>query len=413
MKKNLFLLSLILALLVGGCAASVSETNEQTESAAETAQPTQPPTEAPTEAPDLLPSEVKVGMVFLGTENDGNVLAQSLRRDLTEAAVQAGMEEDQLIWKYNDREADWTQIEESILACVDEGCQLIFGGSREYEAVIAAIAEEYPDVMFACVGGSLMNGTNSGTFDISLAAAQYLCGAAAAAASPSGRIGFLAAKDDTDEEVTAGVNAFAYGAWSVNPDAVVDVGITGRWFLPEAETQGAEELANLGCDVIGGYIDGNAGQAAAAADGLYIVGAGVENADLYGDRAAAYVLYDWTGYFSMKISQVISRDVVGEAWAGDYYGGEAVFVLQNTSLENMLSQAVQQLAQWNPNAPETEAPETKAEEQTEPEQTEAEGQSEPEETAAPPAVDEETGYLDNVRIHYIEVVEPETAEAEE
>ena len=52
-------------------------------------------------------------------------------------------------------------------------------------------------------------------------------------------------------------------------------------------------------------------------------------------------------------------------------------------------------------------------EQTEPEQTEAEGQSEPEETAAPPAVDEETGYLDNVRIHYIEVVEPETAEAEE
>ncbi len=392
MKKIGILLSAAFILLLGGCAAAASQTEAaQTQTAlAETPAPT----EAPTEAPNLLPSEVKVGMVFLGTEDEGNVLAQSLRRDLTEAALAAGMEESQLVWKYNDRGADWTQIEDSILACVDEGCQLIFGGSREYEAVIAAIAEEYPEVMFACVGGSLMNGTNSGTFVIHLAQVQYLCGAAAAAQSSSGRIGFLAAKGSGDEEVTAGVNAFAYGAWSVNPDIVVEVGITGRWYLPEAEELGAEELTALGCDVIGGYTDGNAGLAYAAAGGQRVIAAGAEDSALYGEQAIAYALYDWTDYFSMKIGQAIGRDVAGEAWVGDYYGGQTPFALLDSSLEEIILQAQGQLEQWNPAAEETE--------------TEV-----PEETAAPPAIDEESGYLDNVRIHEIEVPEPETEEGQE
>ena len=212
--------------------------------------------------------------------------------------------------------------------------------------------------------------------------------------------------------MTAGVNAFAYGAWSVNTDVIVDVGITGRWYLPEAEEQGAGELEALGCDVIGGYTDGNAGAARAAADGHLVVAAGVENEEIYGGRAIAYALYDWTEYFSLKLSQVIGRDITGEAWAGDYYGGEAVFALRDSALEEILAQAADRLQQWNPNI---EVEETEAEEQTEPAATqeETELETEPEETIAPPEVDEETGYLSNVRVHYIEVKEPETTEAEE
>jgi len=336
-------------------------------------------TEAPTEPPTRQVTEIKVGMIFYGEENEGSLLADSLRQEMMEAASVLGMNEDQILMKYNSREADWTQIEESILACIDEGCQLILGCAREYEAVIAAIAEEYPDVMFACVGSTLYNGINSGTFTMDVGAAQYLQGALAGFMTDTNRVGFVAAKDKNDEAVTQAVNAFAYGVWSTNPDAIVDVAVIGKWFLPGAENHGREYLDGLGCDEIGSYTDVSIGE----------------------------LEYQWQQYFSMKLEQIIQKEVIGEAWCGNYYTGAVT-----SSLTAELPEYVWgELAKWGTMM--EEMPQETLPESEDP--SEGESQLEQESTLEETVVDttsQDETVLDETVIGEIELEETETEEAE-
>ena len=377
-------LALAGALTACGDQADVTTTAPETTAAiveASTEESTEETTEAPTEPLTRQVEELKVGMIFYGEENEGALLADSLYQEMMNAASGIGMDEMQILLKYNSREADWTQIEESILTCVDEGCQLILGCAREYEAVIAAIAEEYPEVMFACVGSTLYNGINSGTFSIDLGAAQYLQGAVAGLLTDTDRVGFVAAKDKNDTAVTQAVNAFAYGVWSTNQDAVVDVAVIGKWFLPGAENYAREYLDDLGCDQMGSYTDASIGGLA----------------------------YQWQQYFSYMLNQIIQKEVVGEAWCGDYYGGAVACDLTVDLPEYVWAE----LAKWGSVLEET-LEETEAESQEQPEESlsETENQSTAEdmtqeETEAPYEipdidVDRDTGYLPNVRIHEID-----------
>lgn len=386
------MLSVILALglLLAACRSAASG-EAQTESIVpETTAPAETETEPETEAlPETLDvSEIRIGMVFYGTEEESSVLSLSLREGLTEAAREAGMEESQIRWIYMDREADWTEIEDAILSCVEEGCQLIFGAAREYEGVIAAIAEEYPGILFASVESELSNGSNSGTYRIDLAAMQYLCGVAAALSDTSGHIGFLAAKDSDNEAVTAAVNAFAYGVHTVNPDAVVELEITGKWYLPESERQGIRDLQELNCHVVGGLTDCYAGLQLALENGFTIAAYGTDSwvSQEYQEQIAGTAGYRWERYFTYMIGQVIGKEVTGELWAGDYGTGAAGF---STARDWDLSACYELLQSWYPDrvpdeidAGETERPdETPAAdpEETQEETPETENETETEE----------------------------------
>lgn len=344
MAVRMLVIGLAMSYLLSGCGQNVEETTTEAPvtTEIETEETTEETTPAPTEPPTLDVAKMKVGMIFYGEEADGSLLADTLLREMKEAAEAVGMTEEQILIQYNSREADWTQIEESILSCIDSGCQLILGCAREYEAVIAAIAEEYPEIMFACVGSQLYNGTNSGIFDIDLGAAQYLCGAAAGLQTATGHVGFVAAKDKDDVIMTQAVNAFAYGVWSTNQEAVVDVAVIGKWFLPGAQEYGMDMLKGLGCDVTGGYTDLSIGT----------------------------LQYQWQQYFSMKLDQIIQKEVVGEAWRGDYYGGAVTW----DSAVELPDYVWSQFTQWDTTM--EEIPEIE--------------------------VDRDTGYLPNVRIHEID-----------
>ena len=402
MKKKMVFFCLAAIFLLAACGDRGGEATTavvETESPvvlASTEETTEQTTEAPTEPLTRQATEIKVGMIFYGEEHDDSLLAYSLYQEMVKAASDIDVGEDQIQVRYNSRESDWSQIEESILACVDEGCQLILGCAREYEAVIAAIAEEYPDVMFACVGSTLYNGVNSGTFNIDVGAAQYLQGALAGLMTETNRVGFVAAKGSSDTLVTQAVNAFAYGVWSTNQEAVVDVAVIGKWYLPGAEEQGLEYLRDLGCDEIGSYTDGSIGD----------------------------LEYQWRQYFSMKLNQVIQKEVAGEAWSGDYYAGAVSCSLT----EDLPDYVWGELAKWGTmmeELPEETEDETESvclpEDEAEAEKTTEDSQDvqasetsdeiPPEDivtetTEAPYEipdidVDRNTGYLPNVRIHEI------------
>ncbi|NBR67367.1 MAG: BMP family ABC transporter substrate-binding protein, partial [Actinobacteria bacterium] len=92
-----------------------------------------------------------------------------------------------------------------------------------------------------------------GTYFGAAEEARYLSGIAAGKASPSGKIGYVAAFPIP--EVIRGINAFTLGAQSVNPDATVQVTWTKTWFDPTLEKEAAEALLDAGVDVLAQHQD--------------------------------------------------------------------------------------------------------------------------------------------------------------
>ena len=120
-----------------------------------------------------------------------------------------------------------------------------------------------------------------------------------------------------NSECTGGINAFAMGAYSVNPDCEVYVKVTNSWYDPEGETQAAQALIDAGCDVIAQHCDTPNPQLAAEQAGVFGVG---YNSDMSKDAPKATVtsvMWDWSAYYTQAVESVING-----TWDGsNYYGG--------------------------------------------------------------------------------------------
>ena len=113
------------------------------------------------------------------------------------------------------------------------------------------------------------NGKNMNNYFGRIYQARYLAGIAAGMKTQSNKIGYVAAMDVTNSEVTGGINAFAMGVKSVNADARVYVKVTNTWFDVTKEKQAAEALLADGCDVIAQHCDTTAPQLAAQEKGVW------------------------------------------------------------------------------------------------------------------------------------------------
>lgn len=129
-----------------------------------------------------------------------------------------GLSDDQIIRKINVNDSDTQETRQAIQECIDEGCNIIFTTSWGYMETTAEMAEEYPDVYFSHGTGYLSNGKISPTIG-RIYQARYLSGIVAGMNTSSNKIGYVAAMDSSNSEVTGGIDAFALGIYSVNPDA--------------------------------------------------------------------------------------------------------------------------------------------------------------------------------------------------
>lgn len=134
---------------------------------------------------------------------------------------------------------------------------LIFATSYGYfDPHVLKMAEKFPNVRFAHCGGMWTEGKhpkNVGSFFGYIDECQYLDGIAAAAASKSKKLGFIAAKPIP--QVLRNINAFLLGARSVDPKATVRVIFTGDWSLPVKEAEAANSLIDQGVDVLTCHVD--------------------------------------------------------------------------------------------------------------------------------------------------------------
>ena len=262
--------------------------------------------------------QLKIGVIHIGDPADGS--GYSYTHDLGIQGMQKnlGLSDDQIVRQLNISDSDTTAIRNAIEDCIAQGCNVIFGTSYGYMDTMEALANEHPDVIFSHGTGYKSNGSNLNNYFGRIYQARYLAGIAAGLKTKTNKIGYVSAYGTELAETCSGINAFALGVQSVNPDAVVYVKELQSWFDPANETAYAEALINMGCDVISQHCDTANPQIAAEKAGVFGCG---YNSDMTKDAPKAHLtatIWNWDVYYTAAVQAIIDGKWVE---FGNYYKG--------------------------------------------------------------------------------------------
>ena len=135
MKKFLaVLLSAVMILGVAGCGNSSSKTEE----------PADKENTENTESTGIAASDIKVGFIYIGDENEGYTYAHYVGAQEMKEAL--GLTDEQLIFKWNIPENE--ACYDAAVDLAEQGCDIIFANSFGFEDYVLQAAEEYPNIQF-------------------------------------------------------------------------------------------------------------------------------------------------------------------------------------------------------------------------------------------------------------------------
>jgi basic membrane lipoprotein Med (substrate-binding protein (PBP1-ABC) superfamily) len=132
--------------------------------------------------------------------------------------------------------------------------KLIFAASYGYFEKAERVAKRFPGVVFMHSGDGQV-GYHVGNYFGSTEEAMYVAGIAAGLKTTSNKLGYVDAHPIPLQ--LRGINAFALGARSVNPKAVVQVIFLDTWKDPTKEAEAANSLIDQGVDVLAQEVDSN------------------------------------------------------------------------------------------------------------------------------------------------------------
>ncbi len=341
--KQICMILALVGLLTGcGSQSKVPDdyaTNEgyQTEKADAKADTETNTAETTAAAADIAKEDIKVGVLYISDPAEGS--GYSYTHDLGIQGMQEnlGLSSDQIVRKIVD-DSDAQATEASIRECIDEGCNVIFSTSWGYMETTAAMAEEYPDIYFSHGTGYMSNGKNFNNYFGRIYQARYLSGIVAGMNTKSNLIGYVAAQDSSNSEVTGGIDAFAIGVASVNPDAKINVIITNSWYDPEKEEAASRQLLDMGCDVMAQHCDTAYPQTLAQERGVYGIGYNSDMSKETPDSCLTSVIWNWSAYYTSAVKSIIDG-----SWDGsNYYGGMAEGLVGITNLASFAAEGTQE-----------------------------------------------------------------------
>jgi basic membrane protein A and related proteins len=138
-----------------------------------------------------------------------------------------------------------------------DGATLLFPTSFGYfNPFMVDAARKFPKIEFrhpTTLWSPDKHPANLGGYFCYLDQAHYVNGIAAGLSTKSNKIGYIAAKPIP--LVLRNVNSFMLGARKVNPNATMQLIVTGDWSLPVREAEAANALVDAGCDIISCHID--------------------------------------------------------------------------------------------------------------------------------------------------------------
>ncbi len=281
--------------------------------------------------------DIKVGVLYLSDPSEGS--GYSYTHDLGVKGMQENLllSDDQIERKIVD-DSDEKATEKAIEECVADGCNIIFTTSWGYMQVTADMAEKYPDVYFSHGTGCMSNGKNFNNYFGRIYQARYLSGIVAGMNTKDNKIGYVAAQDSSNSEVTGGIDAFAIGVESVNPKAKIYVDVTNSWYDEKKEKKASERLLNMGCDVMTQHCDTPYPQTLAQEKGVYGIGYNSDMSKETPDSCLTSVIWNWSAYYTSAVKSIIDG-----TWDGsNYYGGMAEGLVSITDLASFAAEGTQQ-----------------------------------------------------------------------
>ena len=281
---------------------------------------------------------IKVGVLHISDPAEGS--GYSYTHDIGIQGMQEnlGLSDSQIVRKLNIDDGDAKAVEKALQECVDEGCNVIFTTSWGYMKPTADMAEKYPDVYFSHGTGYMGNGKNFNNYFGRIYQARYLSGIVAGMNTKTNKIGYVAAQDSTNSEVTGGIDAFALGVYSVNPDAVIHVKVTNSWYDPAAEKAATEKLLAMGCDVMSQHCDTPYPQTLAQEKGVYGIGYNSDMSKETPKSCLCSVIWNWSAYYTSAVKSIIDG-----TWDGsNYYGGMSEGLVDITDLADFCVKGTQE-----------------------------------------------------------------------
>jgi len=195
-----------------------------------------------------------------------------------------------------------------------QGNRIIFTTSFGYMEPVLRVARDFPHIKFECLTGTQRT-PNVATANARYYEGRYLAGIAAGRMTQGGSIGYVAGFPIP--EVLQGINAFALGVRSVNPNAAVKLVWLNTWFDPPREREAALTLINQGADVLAFHSASTAVMATAEEHGKLAI---AYHSDMRRIAPAAQLLavtHHWGDYDTRRV-----RAVQGGTWqSANTWGG--------------------------------------------------------------------------------------------
>lgn len=286
--------------------------------------------------------DVKVGVIHIGDPATGSGYSYTHDQGIVAMQETLGLSDEQIVRKNNIDDTDTTAIENAMNECIEEGCNIIFATSWGYMDTCEALAAEYPNVFFSHATGYKSNGTNFNHYFGRIYQARYLSGIVAGMKTETNKIGYVSAMGSENGECTSGIDAFAMGVASVNPEATVEVKVTNSWYDPEGEGQAAQALIDDGCDVIAQHCDTNNPQIAARDAGVWGVGYNSDMTAEVGESVLTSVVWNWGAYYTAAVQNVIDGTWTPGVHVEDYFGSMADGLLSITALSSEVAEGTQE-----------------------------------------------------------------------
>ncbi len=260
---SLFMAAALAAMSLSACGGSSAPSSAETTAAGTTAASG---TTAAAAAETAESKDYKVAMICDSSVSDGGWGA-SCYQAMVDAAADCGWE---TVYTDNVANADYSTV---MTDYAELGYDLIFAPGNQYTDAVKQVAEEYPDIKFA-----LLNGTVETDNIVSILpdAKQigYMAGALAGLMSKTGNIGFIGGMElDTTK---AKLECYEKAAQKVSPDIKVSSAYAGSF----SDTAKGKEIASsmistYDVDVMFGdasAVDTGAREALAATEGKYDIG---------------------------------------------------------------------------------------------------------------------------------------------
>lgn len=288
--------------------------------------------------PAIAKDDIKVGVLHIGDPADGAGYSYAHDSGIVEMQKAIGLRDDQIIRKNNVADDNDTAIETALNELIEAGCNIIFATSWGYMEKVNEAATAHPEIIFSHCSGYMSNDTNFNNYFGQIYQARYLAGIVAGLKTKSNKIGYVAAQDNNNPEVTGGIDAFALGVKSVNPDAKVYVKVTNTWFDLQKEKAAAVALLDEGCDVITQHQDTTQPMVAAQERGAYGIGYNSDMALQVPKAVLTSVVWHWGVYYTAAVQAAID----GKWTADNYFKGMNEKLLGLTELTDLCAEGTKE-----------------------------------------------------------------------